>query len=45
MLRFPTRTLVLMVLTLLAFGWFWWQTHRVSATPVQIELLSDGGTR
>jgi hypothetical protein len=33
-----------MVLTLLAFGWFWWQTHRVSATaPVQIELLSDGG--
>jgi hypothetical protein len=30
--RFPTRTLVLMVLTLVAFGWFWWQTHRRAAT-------------
>ncbi|MCU0697349.1 MAG: hypothetical protein MUC96_12555 [Myxococcaceae bacterium] len=31
--RFPTRTLVLMVLTLVAFAWFWWQTHRRAAPP------------
>ena len=24
---FPTRTLVLMVLALFAFGWMYWQTH------------------
>lgn len=30
--RFPTRTLVLMLLALVAFVWMWLQTHR--ATPV-----------
>ncbi len=28
MQKFPTRTLVLMALALLAFVWFWLQTHR-----------------
>jgi hypothetical protein len=32
-----------MVLTLLAFGWFWWQTHVSQRAPVEVELLSDGG--
>jgi hypothetical protein len=27
MSRFPTRTLVLMVLALLSFGWMWWRLH------------------
>ncbi|MBL8923915.1 MAG: hypothetical protein JNJ54_33980 [Myxococcaceae bacterium] len=45
MQRFPTRTIVLMVLTLLSFGWFWWQTqhrqrHALTLTPV---VLLDGG--
>jgi hypothetical protein len=43
MVRFPMRTLVLMVLALLSFVWFWWQMHRVPPAPVQIELLTDGG--
>ncbi len=47
---FPTRTLVLMVLALLAFGWMYWQTH--SRTPAQktatrqVEIVTlpvDGG--
>lgn len=25
--RFPTRTVVLMVLALASFVWFWWRTH------------------
>ncbi len=33
--RFPTRTLVLMVLTLLAFGWMYWQTHLNAPPPPQ----------
>jgi len=49
--RFPLRTLLLMVLTLLAFAWFYWNTHRPPRrTPVQVqvqgvELLpgGDGG--
>jgi hypothetical protein len=41
-IRFPNRTLVLMVLALLSFAWFWWQTHRVPA-EVEIELVTDGG--
>jgi hypothetical protein len=41
--RFPTRTLVLMALTLMAFAWFWYQTHRGSPQAVQIELIGDGG--
>lgn len=52
-MRFPTRTLVLMVLTLLAFGWMYWRTHlsrSAAPTPaitVPVELVgpaSDGGT-
>jgi hypothetical protein len=45
--RFPTRTLVLMVLTLVAFGWFWWQTHRRAASADALRLTPvarlDGG--
>jgi hypothetical protein len=46
--RFPTRTLVLMVLTLVAFAWFWWQTHRAAAARaghLRVEPLVafDGG--
>jgi hypothetical protein len=46
--RFPTRTLVLMVLTLVAFGWFWWQTHRRAAAASEELRLTpvvrlDGG--
>ena len=40
--RFPTRTLVLMALTLVAFGWFWFQTHR-APEPIQVDLVTDGG--
>jgi hypothetical protein len=32
-----------MVLALLAFGWFWWQTHLASRRAIQVELLTDGG--
>jgi len=46
--RFPTRTLVLMVLSLLSFGWMWWRTHLVAAKgpqqPVQVIVITDGGT-
>lgn len=42
--RFPTRTLVLMTLALFAFGFMWWQTHRVAViAPVELHLV-DGGT-
>jgi hypothetical protein len=48
--RFPPRTLILMVLTLLAFAWFWWRTHHPGArqvTPVSVIHLpaapADGG--
>ncbi|MDX2015335.1 MAG: hypothetical protein SFW67_34400 [Myxococcaceae bacterium] len=46
--RFPTRTLVLMVLTLVAFVWFWLQTHRRSAAssdPLRVTpvVRLDGG--
>ena len=47
MQRFPTRTLVLMGLTLVAFGWFWWNTHRVAPPPAMIRVVPvatlDGG--
>lgn len=47
MARFPTRTLVLMVLALLAFGWFWWKTHQPRAAPgltiTPISTLDGGG--
>ena len=45
--RFPTRTLVLMILALASFGWFFFQTHaRVepSAAPrgsiTEVKILS-----
>jgi hypothetical protein len=45
MARFPTRTLVLMVLALLAFGWMWSQQQarrppRLRVT--EIDLVSPG---
>lgn len=55
--RFPTRTLILMVLALGAFVWMWTQTHRakappagaepptLSATPVQLAPPPAGGDR
>jgi hypothetical protein len=41
MIRFPMRTLVLMALALLSFGWMWLQTHRVPArlAPMRATLL------
>jgi hypothetical protein len=45
--RFPTRTLVLMVLALAVFGWLWWQTHgpaRSEVGPVRAKLVSPGDT-
>ena len=33
MIRFPTRTLVLMALALLSFGWMYVQTHRQAQAP------------
>jgi hypothetical protein len=48
--RFPLRTIVLMVLTLLTFGWYYWQTHdaRRHAQPPpphaqQVEVVPMGG--
>jgi hypothetical protein len=43
--RFPTRTIVLMILALLSFAWFWWKTHQreqraLTITPI---VLLDGG--
>jgi hypothetical protein len=35
MIRFPTRTLVLMALALLSFGWMYAQTHRPAEPPPQ----------
>lgn len=43
MARFPTRTLVLMVLTLLAFGWMYWKTHQARPGLTTIELTPAGG--
>jgi hypothetical protein len=51
--KFPQRTLVLMVLALLAFGWFFVSMHRVTAAkaappsnvqPVQL-IVAPGGDR
>jgi hypothetical protein len=43
--KFPTRTIVLMVLTLVAFAWFFWKTHQRSERPLTITpvLLFDAG--
>lgn len=47
--KFPTRTVVLMVLTLISFVWFWIQTHQRRATtaaaPTSIKLLGPGDAR
>lgn len=41
MKRFPTRTLVLMVLALLAFVWMYLQTHKPAASAnVPVEIVS-----
>ena len=29
-MRFPKRTVVLMILAMLAFVWMYWQTHRAA---------------
>ncbi len=50
-MRFPKRTLVLMVLAVVAFAWMYWRTHfgAAQSTPVQaqgIEFLPlEGGDR
>jgi hypothetical protein len=43
--KFPTRTIVLMVLTLFAFAWFFWKTHQRSERTITITpvVLFDGG--
>lgn len=47
MARFPTRTVVLMVLTLLSFGWFYWKMNTRSPPELQIihveSVVRDGG--
>lgn len=50
--KFPTRTLVLMVLTLLSFVWFFWKTHQgsraaeVTFIPLEVPAAgADGGAR
>ncbi len=52
MRRVPTRTLVLMVLSLLAFGWMYWRTHQkpppeVPPPPREVQIVhlpkTDGG--
>ncbi|MBS1153859.1 MAG: hypothetical protein H6Q89_5557 [Myxococcaceae bacterium] len=42
-MRFPTRTLILMVLAMLAFGWMYWQTHRAApqSTPDPAEAAPE----
>lgn len=43
--KFPTRTIVLMVLALISFAWFWWKTHQRSTRELTITpiVLLDGG--
>jgi hypothetical protein len=39
--RFPLRTLLLMILALIAFGWFWCQTHPGSEPkrrPIDVQI-------
>ena len=39
--RFPTRTLLLMIIALFAFVWFWCQTHPSAnrpPRPVDVEI-------
>ncbi len=48
--KFPTRTLILMGLTLLSFAWFYWNAHRRAARPDGLVIVpvvlptADGGT-
>lgn len=43
--KFPTRTIVLMVLTLFSFLWFFWKTHQRSSPTLTITpiVMLDGG--
>ena len=48
-MRFPKRTLVLMVLAVLAFGWMYWRTHAgaaqtapLKAHPIELLILEGG---
>ena len=46
--RFPTRTIVLMALTLLSFAWMTWHSYRraqraAAPSSVQVIVLTDGG--
>lgn len=34
-MRFPKRTIVLMILAMLSFVWMYWQTHRAAPHSVQ----------
>jgi hypothetical protein len=47
MARFPTRTVVLMVLTLLSFVWFYWKMNTRGPAELKIihveSLVRDGG--
>jgi hypothetical protein len=37
-MRFPKRTIVLMILAMLAFVWMYWQTHRAAVQSGQEPL-------
>ena len=37
--RFPKRTLILMILALLAFLWMWWATHRLPARAPAVRIV------
>jgi hypothetical protein len=37
--RFPRRTLILMILALLAFVWMWWRTHRLPSRREPFEVV------
>lgn len=43
--KFPTRTIVLMVLTLFSFVWFFWKTHQRTSPSLTITpiVVLDGG--
>ncbi len=37
-MRFPKRTIVLMILAMLSFLWMYWQTHRAAPHSDPLEL-------
>jgi hypothetical protein len=47
--RFPLRTIILMILTLAAFVWFYWNTHRAPPPKVrevhEVQVSPIGGDR